>query len=76
MVEVIESPTENGVTFYRLACPIGVLKTSFLQNELIHEMLADPSTYGLENVSQEWRTYPQKLSIREAPAFFSSVGGS
>jgi hypothetical protein len=76
VVEVIESPTEHGVTFYRLACPKGVLKNCFLRNELIHEILADPVTYGLENVLQEWRTLPNKLSIREASAFYSSVGGS
>ena len=52
----------------------GVLNSSYLRKELVHEMKMSASAYGLEDAVQNWRQWP-RISIRTGVAAISMSNG-
>ena len=67
--------TRGDKTFYKVAARGGLLNTSFLRTDLIHEYAMTASQVSLDDiVDAHWPTMP-KISIREAVKNISLTGG-
>ena len=56
VVEVTEHDDRN---FYKVAVMGGVLTTAFTRWSLQHIPLVNPAAYGLEGLTETWRTLPE-----------------
>ena len=67
--------THADKTYYKVAVRGGLLNTSFLRTDLIHEYSMTPSQVLLDDVvDAHWPTMP-KISVREAVKNISLTGG-
>jgi hypothetical protein len=71
---VVEVTTHDGLKRYKVAVVGGVLNSSYLRKELVHELKMSASAYGLEDAVKNWRQWP-RISIRTGVAAVSLSGG-
>jgi len=71
---VVDMSTHGDRVFYKVAVFGGLLITSYLRTDLIHEYGISPSAVNLDGLLDTWRTLP-KISVREGMKKISLTGG-
>ena len=72
---VVEITEHDNRQFYKVGVVGGVLNTSFVRQDLVHEAKQSPSSLGLQGVGEgNWRSLP-KISIRQGVKNVSLTGG-
>ena len=75
MPGILVAVTEhNGLQYHKVAVVGGILNTSYLRKDLVHEALLPKSHYGLDQVFDNWRTL-SVIAVRTAVKLISPTGG-
>ena len=71
---VVDKTTHGDKVFHKVAVVGGLLNTSYLRTDLIHEQGMSPSAVNLDGLLENWQTL-KKISVREGLKNISLTGG-
>ena len=72
---VLDIRVHDNKSFYKIGVVGGILNTSYLRQDLVHEIKQTPEFFGLEGIREgNWRDLPQ-ISVRQGLKQVSITGG-